>query len=88
MNHNFIDETGHVYGRLRVLRRSTLKAPPNYGALWICYCDPELGGCGTEVVIRGGLLRNGTTRSCGCLRSDRATQNMTDFWNRKKGEHK
>lgn len=86
MNKNFKDETGHVYGRLRVLRRSTMKTPKHYGTLWLCLCDPELGGCGTEIVVRGTSLRNGLTRSCGCLRADKATESMTDYWQKKKGE--
>jgi hypothetical protein len=32
------------------------------GALWLCVCD-----CGAEVVVPGGHLRSGHTRSCGCL---------------------
>jgi hypothetical protein len=31
----------------------------------LCRCD-----CGKETVVRGGSLRNGKTRSCGCLASD------------------
>jgi hypothetical protein len=65
---------------------SFLKSKPHYGALWLCYCDPALGGCGTEVVIRGDMLRKGITRSCGCLRSDKAAHAMNEFWKKKKGE--
>lgn len=86
MNHNFIDETGHVYGRLRVLRRSKLKAPTSYGVLWLCLCDPELGGCGAEVAVRGTLLRMGATKSCGCLRCDNAKQLASERWKKQKGE--
>jgi hypothetical protein len=31
----------------------------------LCRCD-----CGKETVVRGYNLRNGKTRSCGCLASD------------------
>ena len=32
--------------------------------LWLCHCD-----CTSVVVISGKLLRNGNTKSCGCLHS-------------------
>jgi hypothetical protein len=34
-------------------------------------CDPRLGGCGKTYETRTSSLRNGSTRSCGCLRLDR-----------------
>lgn len=70
-----IDLTGRQFGRLTVLRRS----PEIYQApcgtrvpLWICLCDPALGGCGQECVVYGQHLLRGRTRSCGCLRRERA----------------
>jgi len=33
---------------------------------WLCQCD-----CGTQKVIRGKSLRNGSTQSCGCARTDK-----------------
>lgn len=56
------DETGHRYGRLTVLRRYGVKKPSGNGAYWLCKCD-----CGNEYVAHGIKLRNGNTRSCGCL---------------------
>lgn len=41
-------------------------------ARWRCGCD-----CGEDVVSRGSTLRNGTTNSCGCLRSERARRGAT-----------
>lgn len=61
----FKDETGNCYGTLRVLR---FYGSTKQGAAWLCRCDPERGGCGTEVAVLGVKLRNGNTRSCGCLR--------------------
>jgi hypothetical protein len=55
-----IDETGHVYGRLTVLERTTSDVGGN--VWWCCVCI-----CGMEVVVRGYNLRSGHTRSCGCL---------------------
>jgi len=56
------DETGNRYGMLTVLRRYDTSDPSSVGAYWLCRCD-----CGTEVAVQGTKLRNGNTRSCGCL---------------------
>ena len=61
----FKDETGNSYGMLTVER--FYGSTPS-GAAWLCLCDPKRGGCGTEVAVLGVKLRNGNTRSCGCLR--------------------
>jgi len=34
--------------------------------LWLCRCD-----CGNETVVRGYSLRQGQTKSCGCIRIER-----------------
>lgn len=57
------DETGHRYGRLTVLRQYGATDPNQRCVYWLCRCD-----CGTEVAVSGAKLRNGNTRSCGCLR--------------------
>lgn len=54
---------GQRYGRLVVVRRA-----PNSGrrkACFLCRCD-----CDNEVIVLAESLRNGTTKSCGCLRRD------------------
>jgi hypothetical protein len=56
----FIEETGKRYGRLVVEQRVTSSRG---NARFICTCD-----CGNRVVVRGNNLRQGMTRSCGCLR--------------------
>jgi hypothetical protein len=55
------DETGNVYGKLTVLgyAGSKLKALP--GAYWNCRCE-----CGSQHIVAGRALRNGTILSCGC----------------------
>ncbi len=84
---SLIDEKGKVYGRLRVLRH----AYPTDGecngtsAHWLCYCDPDLGGCGRMTIVTGPGLRSGASRSCGCLRRERLSAAMTKYWRRKKG---
>lgn len=55
-----IDETGNKYGRLTVIRPYSTSRK---GIVWLCRCD-----CGRDVAVYGTLLRNGTTRSCGCYR--------------------
>lgn len=64
-----IDETGNRYGRLVVIERVK-----NIGssAAWLCRCD-----CGNETIVRGGGLRKGSTRSCGCLRREEHSKRFT-----------
>lgn len=59
-----IDERGNHYGRLTVL-----EPRPNrgHGMRWLCQC-----ACGSTTTVRGAYLRNGSVRSCGCWRRDRA----------------
>lgn len=59
-----IDLTGCRFGRLEVLERAAAEGRPTR---WLCRC-----ACGTTKVIRGGDLRSGATRSCGCALSDAA----------------
>lgn len=58
---NFIDLTGHVFGRLTVDR----KVP---GRKWLCVCE-----CGQVKAVRGTDLKRGRTQSCGCLHMERIT---------------
>ena len=59
---NGIDETGNKYGLLTVIEKSKEKTD-NTHIFWKCYCD-----CGNEIIVNGQNLRNGSTKSCGCLR--------------------
>lgn len=68
----FIDLTGQRFGRLVAVKRSFSDEYVGSNARWLCRCD-----CGTETVIVGNLLRNGTTKSCGCYRSDYWRERMT-----------
>lgn len=61
--HNAVDMTGRVLGRLTVrLRAETARGK----AMWLCECE-----CGAQAVVSGDQLRQGRTRSCGCLVRDR-----------------
>lgn len=59
------DITGQKFGRLTVLYRSGTDR--NGKATWICRCD--CGGMSTTITSH---LRNGNTRSCGCLQKEKA----------------
>jgi len=64
---NLKDETGKTYNRLTVIsinpNRSLLGA-----ARWNCFCS-----CGKHVTVLGASLRNGSSKSCGCLRTETVT---------------
>lgn len=62
-----IDITGRRFGRWTVLERAgSARRGFTVSSLWLCRCD-----CGTEKIVRGDNLRNGSTQSCGCLRNER-----------------
>ena len=61
----FHDLTGKKFNRLTVLEYVGKSK-------WLCRCD-----CGKEVIVRGGLLVSGHTRSCGCLQRERAKEVMS-----------
>src|SRR5207245_2913900 len=59
-NWRIIDLVGQRFGRLLVLLRGS---SDNYGSTrWLCRCD-----CGREITKRGGHMRSGLVKSCGCL---------------------
>lgn len=55
----FVDRTGQVFGKLRVLNRCGTNALKK--VLWRCACD-----CGNILVTTSGSLVTGNTQSCGC----------------------
>jgi len=58
-----IDLTGQRFGRLVVTGISHKKAISSGTVIyWTCLCD-----CGSATSVRSQLLREGETRSCGCL---------------------
>jgi hypothetical protein len=60
-----VDLTGESFGKLVVSHRvENLK---NNGVLWLCYCD-----CGGKKEVLTKNLRDGKTKSCGCIKIDRA----------------
>ena len=61
---NIKDMIGLKFGRLTVVNRSKDYISPSgkHRIKWHCLCE-----CGNEVDVLGHLLRNGHTKSCGCL---------------------
>ena len=57
----FLDRTGQVFGRLTV--KEVVKKGRN--TVWRCQCE-----CGTVVTVEVSSLRQGTTKSCGCLQRE------------------
>jgi hypothetical protein len=67
MPQKVIDITGQKFNRLTVIERSHFK---NKNTYWKCICE-----CGNETIIRGRAIRNGETKSCGCLNKEVVSKN-------------
>ena len=66
----FKDLTGQRFGRLIVIKKDG--KDKNGNVKWTCKCD-----CGnTTQPIRSSSLRNGSTKSCGCLNKEKSSENM------------
>lgn len=75
----FIDLTGERFGRLIIIRKvDNDKWGKPY---WLCLCS-----CGKNKVVKGSSLRDGRTKSCGCLRKDMMTQRSTKHNHAVKGK--
>jgi hypothetical protein len=55
------DLTGQRFGKLTVIEPAGVR---DSHARWRCLCD-----CGLEKVVKTGMLRDKSVRSCGCLRN-------------------
>lgn len=68
------DLTGQRFGRLLVLEytgRKITNEKKNSGySMWLCRCD-----CGAPTIVSSHSLRDGTTKSCGCLAKETARNN-------------
>lgn len=62
----FIDMSGQVFGRLRVLE--VFDKDSSSKLRWKCMCD-----CGNSAIVLGISLRKGSTRSCGCITKERVS---------------
>ena len=67
------DLTGDVYGRLTVITDDGSRS--NTGrVLWLCECS-----CGNRVYVQSQNLKNGRTKSCGCLNDDKRRERFKDL---------
>lgn len=63
----FVDITGKKFFRLDVIGKTSVR--DGSGSIrWDCHCE-----CGNRLSVSGASLRNGNTRSCGCLKKERFT---------------
>lgn len=65
----FEDLTGQKFGRLLVVNRAPNK---NGRTCWNCLCD-----CGNEVAVISKSLKDGNTKSCGCLHRELASKQFS-----------
>lgn len=69
---NFIDRTGQVFGRLKVLKYA---GKANDHSKWLCICR-----CGKKSIVGGSHLVRGSTRSCGCLQRELKAKRCNTFF--------
>jgi hypothetical protein len=66
-----INMKGKSFNYLKVIERA--RNTKSGEAAWVCECK-----CGTRKIIAGSKLRNGETKSCGCMKKELAgTKNIT-----------
>ena len=64
-----VNHVGKRFGRLVVIAQD--KYIKNRGTYWLCKCD-----CGNTTIVIGQNLRNGHTKSCGCLGKETRLHNL------------
>lgn len=62
-----IDLVGRQFGRLKVIARAESE---DRHLKWVCECE-----CGRHTTVYGDSLKRGTTKSCGCLKSEYLREN-------------
>ena len=73
-----IDLTGQKFGRLEV--KEFAGKNKWRGSLWSCVCD-----CGNLTIVEGNHLKNGATKSCGCLHNEQVAERNTIHGRAKRG---
>jgi len=72
---NLIDIVGDRFGRGVVLNRNTKIVRKGYRTHWDLICD-----CGNLYTAEGGNLKDGVTRSCGCLFTETHSGENNNKW--------
>jgi hypothetical protein len=70
------DLTGMAFGRLTVLAPAK---PRGSNSRWRCEC-----ACGKVTTVFAYSLKSGSTKSCGCLRTERASEHLRRYGKRRK----
>lgn len=65
------DLSGDEYGRLKVMQKDDKQSKKTKRPYWFCQCQ-----CGKITSVRQDMLRNGKTRSCGCLKKEQDEKNL------------
>lgn len=69
LHNRYRELTGQRFGRLIALSVSSHAARRGHKeTTWLCRCD-----CGKETAVAAKSLRNGSTKSCGCIRREAIT---------------
>ena len=69
--HQAIDISGQRFGYLTVIDRAE-SVGSDRGLRWNCLCD-----CGKQVIVPSARLRQGKTKSCGCMQKQIIAEKMT-----------
>lgn len=69
---------GDVFGRLTIIEIKQQKTKSGHKQ-YLCHCS-----CGAEKIVQDGNLRNGHTKSCGCLKQEK---NGKQTWTHGLSEH-
>lgn len=75
----FIDLTGQVFGRLKVLRRADIdyiESNGRHSPQWLCECSCEEHN---QIIVSGRSLRSKNTQSCGCLQREVRIENNKKY---------
>lgn len=75
-----IDLTGQKFGRLTVAERAENGVRKNGSSYtrWLCKCD-----CGKELIVDGGNLKKGHSKSCGCYAREQIIKTHTTHGQKK-----
>lgn len=70
------DLVGRRFGQWLVIEESAKRRYPGGGSsrMWLCQCE-----CGTTSVVASSMLKQGISRSCGCLHRSNLEKDVEDY---------